>query len=107
MSDNLYLFTGPEIGLRSDEIEGLKTKYHIGEIDEDLQGFNQEMTVIFNRWGNILFDTDDPLIRWDGKSRQTGLDCPAGTYFFVTDITYQGTSGEETLHLQGSITLVR
>ncbi|MBO7485101.1 MAG: DNA polymerase III subunit delta [Spirochaetaceae bacterium] len=24
MSDNLYLFTGPEIGLRSDEIEGLK-----------------------------------------------------------------------------------
>ena len=32
-----------------DEIEGLKTKYHIGEIDEDLEGFNEEMTVIFNR----------------------------------------------------------
>ena len=64
-------------------------------------------TVIFNRWGNILCDTDDPLIRWDGKSKQTGLDCPAGTYFFVTDITYQGATGEETLHLQGSITLVR
>ena len=64
-------------------------------------------TVIFNRWGNILYDTDDPLIRWDGKSRQTKMDCPAGTYFFVTDITYQGPAGEETLHLQGSITLVR
>ena len=64
-------------------------------------------TVIFNRWGNILHDTDDPLIQWDGKSKQTKMDCPSGTYFFVTDITYMGETGEETLHLQGSITIVR
>ena len=64
-------------------------------------------TVIFNRWGNILCDTDDPLIRWDGKSRQTKMDCPAGTYFYVTDITYIGTTAEEQLHLQGSVTLIR
>jgi gliding motility-associated-like protein len=64
-------------------------------------------TVIFNRWGNILYDTDDPLIQWDGKSRQTKLDCPPGTYFYITDITYQGEAGEEKLHLQGSITIVR
>jgi gliding motility-associated-like protein len=64
-------------------------------------------TVIFNRWGNILCDTDDPLIRWDGKSKQTKMDCPSGTYFYVTDITYQGEAGEEKLHLQGSITIVR
>lgn len=64
-------------------------------------------TVIFNRWGNILYDTDNPLIQWDGKSRQTNMDCPSGTYFYVTDITYRGDTGEETLHLQGSITIVR
>ncbi len=64
-------------------------------------------TVIFNRWGNILWDTDDPLIRWDGKSKQTKMDCPPGTYFYVTDITYVDTTGEEKLHLQGSITIVR
>ena len=64
-------------------------------------------TVIFNRWGNILHDTDDPLIQWDGKSKQTKMDCPSGTYFYVTDITYMGEAGEETLHLQGSITIVR
>ena len=64
-------------------------------------------TVIFNRWGNILCDTDDPLIQWDGKNKLTKMDCPAGTYFYVADITYQGPTGEETLHLQGSITLVR
>ena len=64
-------------------------------------------TVIFNRWGNILWDTDDPLIQWDGKSKQTKMDCPPGTYFYVTDITYVDTTGEEKLHLQGSITIVR
>lgn len=32
-----------------EEIEALKEKYHVGEIDEDLIGFNREMTVIFNR----------------------------------------------------------
>ena len=64
-------------------------------------------TVIFNRWGNILWDTDDPLIQWDGKSKQTKMDCPPGTYFYVTDITYIGATGEESLHLQGSITVVR
>ena len=64
-------------------------------------------TVIFNRWGNILFDTDDPLIQWDGKSKQTKMDCPSGTYFYVTDIIYMGETGEEKLHFQGSITLIR
>lgn len=64
-------------------------------------------TVIFNRWGNILCDTDDPLIHWDGKSKQTNLYCSPGTYFYVTDITYIGEAGEEKLHLQGSITIVR
>ena len=64
-------------------------------------------TVIFNRWGNILHDTDDPLIQWDGKSKQTNMDCPPGTYFYVTDITYVDKAGEEKLHLQGSITIVR
>ena len=64
-------------------------------------------TVIFNRWGNILCDTDDPLIHWDGKSKQTNLDCSPGTYFYVTDIIYIGEAGEEKLHLQGSITIVR
>ncbi len=63
-------------------------------------------TVIFNRWGNILHDTEDPLIQWDGKSKQK-MDCPPGTYFYVTDITYIGATGEESLHLQGSITVVR
>ena len=64
-------------------------------------------TVIFNRWGNILHDTDDPLIQWDGKNKFTKMLCSPGTYFYITDITYIAPTGEEKLHLQGSITIVR
>ena len=63
-------------------------------------------TVIFNRWGNILWDTDDPLIQWDGKNKFTKMLCSPGTYFYITDITYIAPTGEEKLHLQGSITIV-
>ena len=64
-------------------------------------------TVIFNRWGNILHDTDDPLIQWDGKSKMTKLDCSPGNYFYITNITYIGDAGEEQLHLQGSIAIIK
>ena len=64
-------------------------------------------TVIFNRWGNVLHDTDDPLIQWDGKNKNTKMDCPPGTYFYITDITYIGETGEEKLHLQGTINIIK
>jgi gliding motility-associated-like protein len=64
-------------------------------------------TVIFNRWGNILCDTEDPLIQWDGKNKFTKMLCSPGTYFYITDITYIAPTGEEKLHFQGSITLIR
>ena len=63
--------------------------------------------VVFNRWGNVVLDTHDPLVNWDGKNARTGLPCPDGVYFYVCDVTFQGVDGEEKLHLQGSIDIRR
>lgn len=63
--------------------------------------------VVFNRWGNVVYDSANPLIAWDGKDRLTHLDCSQGTYFYICDITYQGFMGRETMCLKGSITIVR
>lgn len=63
--------------------------------------------VVFNRWGNVVFETTDPLLDWDGKDRHTRLDCSQGTYFYICDLSYQGVTGTETMRLQGSITLIR
>ncbi|MCS6928090.1 MAG: gliding motility-associated C-terminal domain-containing protein [Saprospiraceae bacterium] len=36
---------------------------------------------IYNRWGNLIFETDNPAIEWDGRNR-AGVDVPEGTYFY-------------------------
>jgi gliding motility-associated-like protein len=64
-------------------------------------------TVIFNRWGNVLWDTDNPLIQWDGTSKVTKMDCPTGTYFYVCDIEINSPEGPDKRHFQGSITIVK
>ena len=63
--------------------------------------------VVFNRWGNVVFETTDPLLDWDGKDRLSHLDCSQGTYFYICDFSYQGVTGIENMRLQGSITIVR
>lgn len=37
---------------------------------------------IFNRWGQVVFSTDDATKGWDGTS--AGKDCPEGTYTFTS-----------------------
>jgi gliding motility-associated-like protein len=48
---------------------------------------------IFDRWGNIVFTTTDPMINWDGKDATTGVDVSEGVYFYscsVFEITVTG-----------------
>lgn len=59
---------------------------------------------IFNRWGQLLFQTDDIERGWDGSSN--GVLCPAGSYSFIA--TYEGTDNPGTTKkLRGSFILVR
>lgn len=62
---------------------------------------------IFNRWGEIVFETEDPNINWDGKDFRNNSDCSDGVYFYVCrvyEITLYGVVPRE---LRGSITLLR
>jgi gliding motility-associated-like protein len=38
--------------------------------------------LIYNRWGNIVFETVSPEISWDGSTR-AGVKAPSGTYYFT------------------------
>lgn len=62
---------------------------------------------VFNRWGNIVFETNQPTIDWDGRDRHTRLSCASGTYFYVCEISYMGLHGKENMRLQGSVAIVR
>ncbi len=40
---------------------------------------------VFDRWGTLVFETDDPNINWDGKDPQSGKPLKEGTYFYVCE----------------------
>jgi gliding motility-associated-like protein len=61
---------------------------------------------IFNRWGNIVYETEDPDINWDGKHYRTNVKCSDGVYFYVCivhELTLYGVIARE---LRGSVTLL-
>ena len=38
---------------------------------------------IFNRWGALVFETNDPMLNWDGTSGLTGKELEEGVYYYV------------------------
>lgn len=68
---------------------------------------NNFRLTIFNRWGGVVYETEDPFFKWDGRDQQNNQECVPGTYF------YEGTVGEYSLRgpierqVRGSLTLLR
>lgn len=62
---------------------------------------------IFNRWGQQVFTTEDPEIRWNGKAQKTGSDCADGIYFYTLKVYEQYLEGIKLRQESGSIQLIR
>jgi gliding motility-associated-like protein len=67
--------------------------------------FTNFRMLIFNRWGEIIFESNDRNEVWDGQYR--GEPMPVGVYPWV--ITYEGDSEEYKgpYKMEGSVTIVR
>jgi gliding motility-associated-like protein len=62
---------------------------------------------IFNRWGNLVYETEDPNINWDGRDINNGSDCSDGVYFYVCKVYEITLYGVVPREIRGSITLIR
>lgn len=62
---------------------------------------------IFNRYGRIVFETQDPDINWDGKNMNNNQDCKEGVYFYVCDVYEIRLEGPTKRTIKGSVTLMR
>jgi gliding motility-associated-like protein len=62
------------------------------------EGIVSIQTVILNRWGNVVFETDDLLINWDGQNVNDG------TYFWI--IEYVDLNGGEN-KIHGFVNVVK
>jgi hypothetical protein len=59
---------------------------------------------IYNQWGTLIFETNDPSINWDGEAS------PEGTYYYTCKVfkrNLDGTESETTSLLSGYINLLR
>jgi gliding motility-associated-like protein len=60
---------------------------------------------IYNRWGELVFESHDPAYGWDGTYGPSALDCPIGTYTWKLKLETLQT--QEILDFHGHVNLIR
>jgi gliding motility-associated-like protein len=48
--------------------------------------------MILDKNGNVVFESDNKNITWDGRDRRTGMMCDKGRYFYSFRYQFQGSS---------------
>ncbi len=61
---------------------------------------------ITNRWGEIVFETTDPFIYWDGKDKDSGVLCADGVYFYSIVVNEIKLEGLVPRAFQGNIQII-
>lgn len=67
-----------------------------------IDGVTKAETTILNRWGNVIYVTDDQDINWDGTTN--GKEVEEGTYFWK--MVYSDLNGDEFI-IHGNVQVVR
>jgi len=60
---------------------------------------------VFNRWGELIWESHDADARWDGTYGALGIDCPEGVYTWK--IIYKPQETDEKRVLVGHLNLIR
>jgi hypothetical protein len=60
---------------------------------------------IYNRWGELVWESKDAAGRWGGTFGEAGVKAPAGVY--VWKIEYKPTNTDEKNIVSGHINLLR
>jgi len=58
---------------------------------------------IYNRWGDLVYETSDPDINWDGKNIRTNQLVPEGVYYYICDVYEERLTGLEARNISGYI----
>ena len=58
---------------------------------------------IYNRWGLLVFETEDPRINWDGKISGSDKLVSPGVYYYICDVYENRLSGLEVTTLTGFV----
>jgi gliding motility-associated-like protein len=65
-------------------------------------GSKEFMFRIFDRWGNLMFESKDKKFKWDGTFN--GKKCNSGIYAYAVELIYLNNKQET---ISGNLTLIR
>ena len=81
--------------------DGTNDYFRVRGLGTDLVSFQM---LIYNRWGEVVFKTDDAHDYWNGKKFNAGNEMPEDTYLWQASLEY--TSGVKITD-KGNVTLLR
>lgn len=56
---------------------------------------------VFNRWGKVVFTTNDPDIDWKGTYLDSASPLPDGVYYYLCTVHFTRLAGKEVIQLNG------
>ncbi|MBL4578782.1 MAG: gliding motility-associated C-terminal domain-containing protein [Flavobacteriales bacterium] len=62
---------------------------------------------IYDRWGQLIFETNDPDVNWDGKYYRNNRDVSEGVFYYIAEVDMIGLHGIVTKTLTGFVHLLR
>jgi gliding motility-associated-like protein len=62
---------------------------------------------IYNRWGNLVFSTNNPDILWNSNVQNSDISVASGVYYYTCVVYERYLDGIRTRDLNGTITIIR
>jgi len=67
--------------------------------------FNTFAIKLYDRWGNVFFESEDPNFSWNGTIKNQ--DAPSAVYFYVIQYSLQNADDANSETISGDIALLR
>jgi len=61
---------------------------------------------ILDRWGKVVYTTNDPNINWDGRDKNTHQRCSDGVYYYICEVYEKALCGDQKIVLKGAVTIL-
>ena len=98
--DQCPLYSLPNVFTpNGDGINDIYTSFNLNQVVEKVD------MKIFNRYGQLVFETDNPNIEWEGNFRSSDTKLRTGVYYYVCDVYEPRISGLEVRTITGFIHL--
>jgi gliding motility-associated-like protein len=68
---------------------------------QNLEFYPNSILTVFERWGNIVYESSNYQNNWDGKHYKNGKDVSDGTYYYILHIT-----DDDGTILKGTVTIL-